>query len=295
MAAAALLAAQIREQSGDMDALAAALSQGLFAGLFDIGRMLVAELASGVGACRDVGALGRAGRRIGRIYRYGDVFGPSVASDLGPVCEAIFTRAMWLCEGVGGDDEAMQAIDAVIAVRDFARDGTGLALDLTAATAVFARVAAAPATPPALAGAALGYLVALGLEDAASHAVGMRVRGIGTPQKLGDFLAGLFAVARESMQDAGEALGAVDELLSAWTDEEFLTSLPALRGAFAWFPPREREQLARFILQRAGYDLANAEALAVEWMRQRAPIIDQAEALALEAQVARRLARYGLN
>lgn len=295
MAAAARLDAHIKEKSGDMEALAAALSEGLFAGLFDMGRALAAELSSGVSACRDVGALGRAGRRIARIHRYGDVFGAAVTRELAPVCEAIFERALWLFEGSGGDDEALRAIDAVIAARDFARHGTGLKLDLVSASGVFSRLLANTSTPPAMAGAALGYLVALGEEQAGSSMVGKRVRGIGTPQNLGDFLAGLFALAREFMGDAGEALGAVDELLAGWTDDEFLTALPAMRGAFAWFPPRERESLAQVILQRAGFDLANAEALAVDWMRQSVPIAEQASALALEKRVAERLARYGLN
>ena len=227
------------------------------------------------------------------------MFGADVARDLAPVCEAIFARALWLCECVANDDEALRAIDAVLAVRDFARDGTGdgaqLALDLPAARAMFSRLVASSATPPALAGGALGYLVVMGDIEAHAQSIGARVRAIGTPQKLGDFLAGLFAVARESMQDAGEALGAVDELVAGWTPEEFLTALPAMRGAFAWFPPRERERLARFILQRAGYDLASADAQAVSWMRQRTPITDQAAAMALETRVAERLTRYGLN
>jgi hypothetical protein len=180
-------------------------------------------------------------------------------------------------------------------VRDFARDGTGLKLDLPLADGVFARLLANPDTPPALAGAALGYTVALGTESASSPAVGARVRSFGTPHKLGDFLAGLFALARESMGGAGEALDAVDALIADWTDDDFLAALPSLRGAFAWFPPREREALARSILQRAGFALAEADVMAIDWMRQKTSITSQAEALALEARVAERLARYGFN
>jgi hypothetical protein len=121
------------------------------------------------------------------------------------------------------------------------------------------------------------------------------VRGFGAPQKLGDFLAGLFALARESMSDAVDALDAVDGLLSGWPDEEFLLALPSLRAAFAWFPPRERERLARLVLQRAGFNLAEADAMAVAWMRQPTPIADQQAAMMLEAQVAERLMRYGLS
>ncbi len=230
-----------------------------------------------------------------RLHRYGDTFGPSVAQDLAPVCEALFVRALWLCEGAVGDNEALGAIDAVLAVRNLVQDGANLSLDLDMARGAFARLLASAQTPPALSGAALGYLVALGEEGAGSQSVGARVRGFGEPHRLGDFLTGLFALARESMRDATEALDAVDMLLSGWTDDEFLLAFPSLRGAFAWFPPRERERLARLILERAGFNLAEADAMAVAWMRQRAPIADQQAAIKLEAEVAERLTRYGLN
>ena len=90
---------------------------------------------------------------------------------------------------------------------------SGLTLDRGMAAAVFARLLATPDTPPALAGAARGYTVALGRAGAGSPAVGARVRSYGAPQKLGDFLSGLFALARESMREANEALEAVDGLL----------------------------------------------------------------------------------
>ena len=90
---------------------------------------------------------------------------------------------------------------------------------------------------------------------------------------------------------APDVLGAIDGLVAAWDDEAFLRALPALRLAFAWFPPRERERLARTVLRRGGHGTGSAEARALAWMRQPAPVLDQAAALALEARVAARLAR----
>lgn len=295
LAAAARLEAAIHDANGDMDAVAAALSLALFAGLLEVRRELITALTASVTLCRDIGALGRAGCRMSRIYRYGDVFGAGVTAELAPVCKAVFTHVLWLSEGVRGNEQALAAIDAVVAVRDFARDGAGLALDLPSATDTFSRLLASTSTPPALAGAALGYLIATGAAAANSEGTVARVRGLGLPETLGDFLAGLFALARESLQEAGEALGTIDALLADWTDDEFLAALPSMRAAFAWFPPREREALARFILQRAGFDLAHAEAHALSWMRQRAPVLAQAEAMALEKRVVARLARYGFN
>jgi hypothetical protein len=294
MAASARLRASLAEAPGDAALLAAALSDGLFAGLFAASRDLARDLAASVARTSDLGALGKAGLSLARLYRYGDAFGPAVAQELAPVCEAVFARVLWLAEGVGGDDEAIRAIDAVIAARDLAQAGPGLALDLGMAHDAFARMLTNPSTPAALSGAAVGYLVALGEESADSPSVRARVRGFGAPQKLGDFLMGLFALARESMRDASGVLDAVDALLADWTDEEFLTALPSIRAGFAWFPPREREVLARVVLERAGFKLTEADAMAVAWMRQRTPIADQRAAIALEAQVTERLLRYGL-
>lgn len=293
MAAAARLHASIVETPGDADALATALSDGLFAGLFAMSGDLAHDLAESLAQTTDLSALGKAGRRLARLYRYGDTFGPDVAQQLTPLCEAAFARALWLCEGAG-DRDPLSAIDAVIAVRDLALE-PDLALDRDMARGAFARLLANAYTLPELSGAALGYLVAVGEEDGASQAIGERVRGFGAPQKLGDFLSGLFALAREYMGEATEALDAVDEVLSAWTDDEFLVAFPSIRAAFAWFPPRERERLARLILQRAGYTLGETDAMAVAWMRQRAPIGDQQRAIKLEAEIAEKLARYGLT
>ncbi|MEQ1819953.1 MAG: DUF5682 family protein [Terricaulis sp.] len=292
MAAAARLHASILESPGNPAVLATALSDGLFAGLFAMSHGLAQDLSLSLSVTSDLRVVGNAGRSLARLYRYGEAFGPNVAQELTPVCEAAFARALWLCEGAG-EAEALSAIDAVIAARDLAQEPT-LALDRAMARGAFARLLANSSTPPALSGAALGYLIALGEDDSASPTIGARVRGFGAPGKLGDFLSGLFALAREYMGDATEALDAVDQLISAWTDDEFLLAFPSIRAAFAWFPPRERERLARLILQRAGYNLGAADAMAVAWMRQRTPIADQQGAIKLEAEIAEKLARYGL-
>ena len=89
-------------------------------------------------------------------------------------------------------------------------------------------------------------------------------------------------------------LGAVDGVVTAWTAEEFLKAMPAMRLAFSWFPPMEREALARTILRTHGLGPVGAEAQALAWMRQTTAIQDQATALALEELTAKRLACHGL-
>lgn len=294
MAASARLGARAAAHPGDIDHLATALSDALFAGLLGMERSLLDRLAEGVSTNRDIAQVGRAGRQISRLYRFGDVFGAVAHSALGALAETVFERALWLIEGVTSAEEGTRSVDAVLACRELARDGDGLALNVPGASRVFRRCVASDETPPALAGAALGYLVSCNELEGAADIVTTRVKRFGLPDRLGDFLAGLFALAREELRDAGDVLGAVDGVVASWTGGEFLKAMPAMRLAFSWFPPLEREALAKAILRRHGLGAVAAEAEALAWMRQKAAIGGQAEALALEERAGRRLARHGL-
>jgi hypothetical protein len=295
MAAAGRLSARIAEHAGDLNVLADALSDALFAGLVGLGQSLAERIAGGLAISSDVAALGHTGRQIVRLFRFGEVFGAAAHAGLGAIAESMFARTLWLLPLVRSAGEGANAIDAVLACRDLMRAGDELRLDRRAAIDVFARCVAEPETPPGLAGSALGCLIACDAEDAASGIVTTRIRRFGLPESLGDFLTGLFALAREELRDTQDVLDAVAGLVAAWADGEFLRALPSMRLAFAWFPPSEREQLAQQILQRHGLGAARAQAEALAWMRQSTPVRDQVAALALEARTAERLAAHGLT
>ncbi|MEU6239158.1 DUF5682 family protein, partial [Kitasatospora sp. NPDC047058] len=175
-----------------------------------------------------------------------------------------------------------------------------------------------PAAPADLRGAALGLRWSLGAGGA--EAVG-RARSLAgaDPQELGDWLAGLFALARDELTGGGAApdedrndgtapdedrdggtgpdegtgpslLDALDDIVTAMTDGDFVTGLPALRQAFAFFPPRERERIAERLLDRRGRR-GSARAL----LRTPADPLDLARARTLEENVHRLLDRYGLR
>ncbi len=101
--------------------------------------------------------------------------------------------------------------------------------------------------PPAVRGAALGFLWSTRAEvdeAAAAHAV----RGAARPETLGDFLTGLFALAREEVLHSTSLLGVVDDVVTPMVRDDFLVAIPSLRLAFSYFPPREKEQIARKVL-----------------------------------------------
>jgi hypothetical protein len=78
------------------------------------------------------------------------------------------------------------------------------------------------------------------------------VRGAFVAATAGDWLAGLFALAREEVLHHDAVVALLDELLSGMGVEDFLVALPALRQAFEFFPPREREVIAGRLLARRG-------------------------------------------
>ncbi|WP_246835778.1 DUF5682 family protein, partial [Micromonospora sp. MH33] len=144
-----------------------------------------------------------------------------------------------------------------------------------------------PAAPPDLRGAALGLRWSLG----AAADAGRAVRAVAAPGTLGDWLSGLFALAREEVV-AGDAalLGVLDGLLAAMDAHDFLVALPALRQAFGWFPPRERAAVARHVLALRG-----ADGPARDLLRLDIDPVLVAAARALDARVDTVLAREGLR
>ena len=106
----------------------------------------------------------------------------------------------------------------------------------------------------------------------------------------------LFALAREqvlAVEDGavedGAVLGILDELFAGMVEHDFLVALPALRQAFAFFPPREREAIAQHLLDRRGLG-GSARGL----LRTAADPVLIGASRQIEARVDALLAREGL-
>lgn len=295
-AALALLEEAVADAAGDIDALAALLGDAVFVGVEGLAGRALTALDAGVRQTHDLGALGRAVERTYALWRHGDLLGATGAAPLAAVLEAGYERALWLVEGLSGPDLAADDahLRALAAVRELLRPGPmALEVDPGLAFAVMTRRAHDADAPPAIRGAALGLLWALdGFPDAATAAAEATraVRAMALPKRLGDFLAGLFALAREEVTSAAALVGVLDEVQGALTDDDFLVALPSLRMAYSWFPPRDRERLARLVLRRYGADDRGASSLL------RAQIAPEvvAAGLALESTIDGLMARYGL-
>ncbi len=144
----------------------------------------------------------------------------------------------------------------LFAARAVARAVPELAADdptaADAARGVLGRVAASSASSAGLRGASLGALWSMeGEEGAPLAALAERTTAGIASDVLGEYLSGLAVVAREQMQSSS-LLDAVDARVVGLEEEAFLVALPALRRAFAFFPPRERLRIAKRVIERAG-------------------------------------------
>jgi hypothetical protein len=208
-------------------------------------------------------------------------------------------RLLWLTELVRGGAVPAEPrrIDAVRAVRDAVRHGSGeLAIDRDRAMAVMGRIAANADAPPDLRGAACGFGWSLGARPEQAERA---IRGAAAPGALGDWLCGLFALAREQILEAesfhtdgtgGSVIAVLDRLIEEMTDHDLLVALPALRQAFSYFPPLERETIADRVLRLHGVEDSGRTLLRARGLDPMA----QARARELESHVQALLLREGL-
>ncbi|MFE2617915.1 DUF5682 family protein [Micromonospora chalcea] len=273
----------------DVNALATTLFDTALAGLPEHSTRTLTAIARATGSVTDLRALGRALAVALALWRHDHLLGSAGTAPLGALITAAVRRALWLVEGVRAAAAPADPgrLVALVAVRDAIRHaGPALGLDRDGALAVAGRVAADAAAPPDLRGAALGLAWSFGDVPDASRAV----RAVAAPDTLGDWLSGLFALAREEVV-AGDAalLTVVDELLAGMGAHDFLVALPALRQAFGWFPPRERAAVARHVQALHGGDAPPGDLLRLD-----ADPLLVAAARAVEERVDAVLIREGL-
>ncbi|MFF9350558.1 DUF5682 family protein [Streptomyces sp. NPDC014734] len=311
-AAAEALADRTRDTPSGADDLARSLFDAVLCGMGAFSERLLGELVSCAGELRDVGALGEILSTALGLWRHDRVFGMAD----GPLPAAVIDRAterlLWLLEGArGASGVDFPRLRAVVAVRDALLHAPHLlSVPPGAVVSAARRISGDPEAPIDLRGAAFGLHRALarvpGLAEGPDLPDGppgtVRAVARAGADALGDWLAGLFALARDEMTDAAipgegretgdaESLVAVlDGLVRALPEDEFLAGLPALRQAFAFFPPRERERIAAALLERRGVHGSSRSLL-----RTSADPLLIARAHALEDSVSRLLARYELG
>jgi hypothetical protein len=272
----------------DVGLIAGLLVEAALAGVSGLAARLLREMEQAVWSEPSFCAIGKALSHLVGLFRHDALFGVRGSAELAVVIGASFDRGLWLFEGIQGASAALPQADvtAAVALRDTliaaedaraeatsgqnqntrARPGEdALALvDRSRAHAVMRRRARDTGAPAALRGAALGFLwstgfwVSLKAGEGAEAEMGEAapaeeeaiavLRASARPSLLGDFLLGLFALAREEVQRARSLLRATDTVIAEMPERDFLVAVPSLRLAFSYLPPRERERIAALVL-----------------------------------------------
>lgn len=310
-AARARLEDDLRRAHGRIVPLAEGLNRAAWAGLPSVNDGLLRELGEAIGQEPRFEALAPALGLLHTLLRHGRWLGMAGAPALRVAVEAGFDRALWLLEAPAAVAPAdvedhlrgHRALHRIVAdhVAELHEGAAApLALEPARAIAVWQRKAADPQAAPVGRGAALGAVLALsgrpGTGDAAPpEAVeeALALLGAMTASTLGDALAGLLALARETLATQPAFATGMDRRIRALDDAEFILALPALRAAFAWLPPRERGDLAGQVLALHGAQHLPRRTLTAAQAGGFAPE-DIAAARAGEAAAAARLAAWGL-
>jgi hypothetical protein len=223
------------------------------------------------------------------LYRYDTVLDTTRSETVGDLLHEAYSRCLWLFEGMGSaPDRDAELVRGVAALREtFERCAGLLDLDRDELLDVLRRTAASSSHSALARGAALGAVWSLGATDV--QAVQKQLRKFTDPDRLGDFLTGLFALAREQVQRQHALVLAVHSTLAGYSDEDFLSALPALRLAFTSFTPREKHHLALSL--REGLGLVAEEPMASLEVDADTAV----RAFALESKVLEALAKYGLR
>lgn len=223
------------------------------------------------------------------LYFHDEALGTNHLPQIGKLLAVNLERTLWILESLGqtGGDARAQLRGMRAILETWQRAGDALGLNRDEFSAVLHRVERDSRKPASLRGAAAGILWTLGVAD--DEQILADLFQFAVPADLGDFLTGLFAVAREVAQRHTRLVQTIDRLLNEFGANDFQESLPSLRLAFTYFTPREKHYMLSTLFTSLGPKTARPlAALKVD-------AATAAAALAMEERLFELIARYGLE
>jgi hypothetical protein len=276
-----------RQHTRSAATAAALLLQAAQAGIDTLSASLQTELQHLIQQESEFGQAAQALGHILFLFCFDEAFGTKQHRDLGPLLRLAFERSLWLLELIGRTlANTREVLDGMRTLLDaFQRSAEALDMGTAEFSAVITRVEQDSHKPPPVRGAAAGIQWTLGGADAERIVADLLL--FTDPNDLGDFLAGLFAAAREVAQRHPPLVRAIDRMLLKFSSEDFQHALPSLRLAFTYFTPREKHYMLTTLFESLG-------------IKQIQPLtaVDAttaAEALALDERVFEALRIHGLD
>ncbi|EMY79534.1 hypothetical protein LEP1GSC060_2419 [Leptospira weilii serovar Ranarum str. ICFT] len=186
---------------------------------------------------------------IAYLYSYDEILKLEGKESLKEILKEIYRKCLHLLDqlGVTSSQGLEQAGGVGTIVETYERCSTSLELSLEEIRDVLLRVGADSEVDPFVRGAVSGAQWKLNLAD--DETILSQLDSFYDPSQLGDFLSGLFRIARETAQRDRTLLTALNNRISELSYIEFLEALPALRMAFTFFSPREKHHIGINLLE----------------------------------------------
>jgi Family of unknown function (DUF5682) len=235
-------------------------------------------------------SIARSLRHLLYLYRYDEVLGTRSQTDLAAILVEAFQRGLWLLDSLGNTKDGQDLLKGLAGLVEAYECCGSLLLDRKPEfLQVLERVSQDTSQTALMRGGSIGALWVMGAVGAED--ILATINYYCQPDCLGDFLTGLFHLARETTQRAPSLLLSIDKLLLAYEDNEFLEALPSLRLAFGYFTPREKHLMAKNLLQSTGdSSMATNELLALS-----VKVEDTMQAIELESRLFALVDRYGFR
>jgi hypothetical protein len=224
------------------------------------------------------------------LYRYDEVLGTLSQKELSGILVEAFQRGLWLLDSLGATGEGQELLKGLAGLLEAYECCGSLLIDRKMEfLQVLERVSKDVTQTATIRGGSIGTLWVLGA--VATDDILATINYYSQPDSLGDFLTGLFHLARETTQRAPGLLLSIDKLLLAYADNDFLEALPALRLAFGYFTPREKHLMAKNLLQStASNDVTISELLTLP-----VSVEDATQVFELESRLFALVDRYGFR
>jgi Family of unknown function (DUF5682) len=271
------------------DRAALVLLDACLMGLTDLSETLAERLQQIIRQDSNFLQMSRALGHLLYIYRYDAVLKHIRTETTALLLTETFQRSLWLLETLGFISDNSQAylngLKTCLEVFDrcphlFA-DARPELLD------ILYRMSIDRDQQASLRGGAIGARWHLGAME--TEQILTVLQSFSQPEQLGDFLSGLFSLAREIIQRYPHLAQTIDRLILSYSDQQFLEALPALRLAFSHFPPREKHQIATGLFPS---DTPQNDRLRLADLNLNPEVASVA--FALEAQIKKQLLYYGL-
>ncbi len=250
-AAAAILAERAESIEKDVAKAAAWLVDAALAGIGGAVNNLCIRLNKLIKTSGDFIGTSSALSHLIYLYCYDKVLEFDDPQTLGVLISDTYARCLLLFEGLGlmpgKENDVLEGIRLL--VETYERCHEKLELSRDALIGTMSRVEDDQQQSPQIRGGAVGALWTMQERDADALLSDLKL--FADPDKLGDFLTGLFCLARQTVQREEALLDMLDSMLAEFNDDEFIEALPSLRLAFTFFTPREKHHLALGLLETA--------------------------------------------